>query len=77
MDDLDVAYLARTIFEAGTDTTATALSTFVLVPVTHPDAYIKHSLTQPKAITLLLEVNPRFLTTRPYQATLPQANIFP
>ncbi|KAF8577323.1 cytochrome P450 [Ramaria rubella] len=39
MDDLDVAYLAGTMFEAGTDTTAAALSTFVLAAVTHPDAY--------------------------------------
>ncbi|KIM76772.1 hypothetical protein PILCRDRAFT_825997 [Piloderma croceum F 1598] len=39
MDDLDVAYLAGTMFEAGTDTTAAALCTFILAAITYPEVF--------------------------------------
>ncbi|KAF8518571.1 cytochrome P450, partial [Gautieria morchelliformis] len=39
MDELDVAYLAGTMFEAGTDTTAAAISTFVLAAISYPEVF--------------------------------------
>ncbi|KAF8512470.1 cytochrome P450 [Gautieria morchelliformis] len=39
MDELDVAYLAGTMFEAGTDTTAAAISTFVLTAISYPKSF--------------------------------------
>lgn len=37
LDDLDIAYLAGSMFEAGSDTTASALKTFVLAICAYPD----------------------------------------
>ncbi|KAA1472647.1 cytochrome P450 [Dentipellis sp. KUC8613] len=39
MDELDIAYLAGTMFEAGTDTTAASLSTFIMAAAANPIAF--------------------------------------
>ncbi|KAA1470989.1 cytochrome P450 [Dentipellis sp. KUC8613] len=39
MDELDVAYLAGSMFEAGTETTSSALSIFIMAMVTYPEVF--------------------------------------